>query len=99
MRSVRLDDTGSSKGLWVQHPMGKSPRPQSVAPTESPYQHGGCYSTHVTVTLMTFHPSEAYNSVVGLAPSPLALSICACFLPKKVPPAFRGAPGYQSDRV
>jgi hypothetical protein len=59
MHSVHLDDTGSSKGLWTQHPMSESSRLQSVVPTESPYQRGGCYSPHVTDTLMTFPPSEA----------------------------------------
>lgn len=61
MRNIQLDNTGSSKGLRVQHPTGKSPRLQSVAPTESPYQHGGCYSPHVTDTLLTFSPFEVYQ--------------------------------------
>ena len=61
MRSVRLDNTGSSNGLQVQHPTGKSPRLQSVAPTESPYQRRGCYSPNVTDTLLTFRLSEAYQ--------------------------------------
>jgi len=84
MRSVRADNTKSSKGLRVQHPTGQSPRLQSVAPTESPYQRGGCYSSHVTDTLLTFFPLRGLlNPAVGLSPSPLALSGRGFTLPKQ----------------
>jgi hypothetical protein len=81
MCSVQLDDTGSSKGLWVQHPTGKSPRLQSVAPTESPYQRSGCYSPYVTDTLLTFSPSEVSQ------PCRWAFTLPSCASePRTIPP-------------
>jgi hypothetical protein len=84
MRSVQLDDTGSSKGLWVQHPTGESPRLQSVAPTESPYQRGGCYSPHVTDTLLTFSPSEVYQ------PCRWAFALPSCASEPRTTPSEEG---------
>jgi hypothetical protein len=81
MCNVQLDDTGSSKGLRSQHPTGESPRLQSVAPTESPYQRRGCYSTDVTDTLLTFSLSEAHQ------PCRWAFALPSCtFKLRSIPP-------------
>lgn len=81
MRSVRLDDTGSSKGLRAQHPMSESSRLQSVVPTESPFPRGGCYSPHGTDALLTFPLSR----VSQLHRWARALPSCT-FEPRAAPP-------------
>lgn len=81
MRGVQMDDTGSSKGLREQHPTGESPRLQSVAPTESPYQRGRCYSAHVTDALLTFFLSEVSQ------PCRWAFALPSCtFELREIPP-------------